>query len=394
MAAAAATLAQQALDMATMAKSSADTTWVLTSAALVMIMTPACGFFYAGTIEFKNSQHMVLLSLLCLAVVSIQWYVFGYSLSFSDVSPNNFIGDFSYAGLRGLFSGKSHPLAPTIPAAAFMIYQCMFATVTPAIMVGSVAERIRVGPFVLFCFLWTTIVYDFVAYWCWSPNGWLHVLGYQDFAGGQPVHSIAGWGGLAMTLVMGRRRTPNTTPHNLPLMALGTVLLWFGWFGFNGGSALAMNQRAVIAAINTNTAAAAGGMAWLFYDYRIHKKFTSLGFCSGAIAGLVAITPGSGFTTPYYSIIFGVLGAVLGNHACFLKGQLGFDDTLDVFPVHGVAGMVGTILTGLLAYVFSLIPVLNLRTNEEDEAFGCDLTLLGEVAYDFSNSAPEAKEEN
>ena len=200
-----------------------------------------------------------------------------------------------------------------------------------------------------------TTVDDFVAYWCWSPNGWLHVMGYQDFAGGQPVHSLAGWAGLAMTLIMGRRRNPNTTPHNLPLMTIGTLLLWFGyallilccslpaaypeilrflhrWFGFNGGSAGAMNERAVIAVINTNTAAAAGGISWLFYDYRIHKKFTSLGFCSGVIAGLVAITPGSGFTTPYYSLIFGILGAVVGNHACFLKGMLGFDDTLDVFP--------------------------------------------------------------
>lgn len=417
----------------------ADNSFIIVSAACVMFMTPACGFFYSGALEFKNAISTIVLSLICLVVISLQFYVWGFSLTFS-AGGNRFAGNFNNVGLRNLLHGQIHPAAPTIPGTSYMFYQNMFATVTPALAFGGIAERVRPLPFALFLLAWSTLVYDFVAYWVWGINGWLADLGFQDFAGGVPVHTVAGTSALALAIVVGPRKNPHAAPHNMPLMVLGTVFFWFGWIFFNSGSALAANSRASMAAVNTHIAACAGALTWCLFDYRIHHRITSLGLCSGAIAGLVCITPGSGFTTPYYSIIYGILGALGANLACFLKVKLKYDDTLDVFPIHAISGMIGCILNGffsstgvielggtttqiggwinqywkllgiqiagilsgflwtfvmtlILAYGFKYIPYLDLRATSSEEAMGGDISLSGEIAYTFLSTAVDEDEE-
>lgn len=417
-----------------MAIDKADTLWVLLSSAAIFLMAPGCGYFYSGTVEFKNALSLILFAFLIYCLVSIQWYLFGFSLSFSPSSQNNFIGDFDLGAINRYFDmNATHPAASTVPGMAFMVFQGTFAAVTPTVAYAAAAERLRLFPFFIFVIIWSTVVYDPICYWVFSPNGWMFKLGVQDYAGGLVVHTVAGMTGLALALGVGRRKNPHATPHSLPFVALGTVLLWFGWLFFNAGSALAINARAALAFVNTNVAACAGGLTWLFFDYRIHHKFTTLGFCSGLVAGLACITPGSGFTLPHYALIYGAVGAILANMACFLKGSLGYDDTLDTFPVHAVAGMVGTLLNGIfstrtaisldgnpniggfidghyvqlgyqvvgvvvvalwsfvitffLVKLFSFIPSLNLRVSDEEESMGCDITLCGEVAYDYTNSS-------
>ncbi|KAJ3080349.1 hypothetical protein HK102_003118 [Quaeritorhiza haematococci] len=403
-------------------------------AAGVFLMAPASGYFYSGTVEFKSAMSLLILAFAIYATVSIQWYLFGYSLAFEGEGP--VIGNFSNAAILKAFDGVPHPHYPLVNPLVFILNQNMFACVAPALAYGAVSERIRIFPFIVFIFLWTTLVYDPTAYWSWAPNGWLRKLGYLDFAGGGPVHTTAGFSGLALCLILRKRENPNSTPHSLPLMTLGTVLFWFGWMFFNGGSEGAFNPRAVLAMINTNLAASFGGLAWLFFDWRIHQKFTSLGFCTGAISGMVCVTPGAGWIMPHYAIIYGVVGAVLANLSCFAKGRLGYDDTMDVFPVHGVAGGIGSILTGIfasgkifpagtvgevnggildgnptifgiqvlgvvaigvwsflvtaaLAKIMEYIPGLGLRVSREEEEIGCDITLCGEVAYDYTNTSTQ-----
>ncbi|KAJ2474822.1 hypothetical protein IWW47_006625, partial [Coemansia sp. RSA 2052] len=313
---------------------SGDTAWILVSSALVFIMAPGVGYFYSGMARSKNAVSLVFLCMIAMAVVSIQWMIWGYSLALSDTSTNAFIGDLSY-GLLLNVGDKPHVNAPTIPGDVYAIFQCMFAALTPALALGGAAERIRILPAVLFCFVWTTIVYDPIAYWSWAPKGWMNVMGSLDYAGGTPVHIASGFGALAFSLVLGKRQgfgSEKFAPHNYLNIILGTSLLWFGWFGFNGGSAVASNGRAGLAVTVTHISACMGGLSWSVIAYFRHgKKFSSFHFCSGAIAGLVAITPASGFVRPWAALVFGLLSGIACHFAVDFKEKFGFDDALDVF---------------------------------------------------------------
>jgi Amt family ammonium transporter len=324
-----------------------DIAFMICAMALVFIMIPGVGFFYSGLLRRKNALSMIWTSMLSTAVVSFQWFFWGYSLAFAD-NGGPFIGTLRYFGLHNVLAQP----AGRIPALLFCIYQLMFACITVALAVGAIAERGRLGPTLVFIFIWTTIVYDPIAYWTWNANGWSFKLGGLDFAGGTPVHISSGTAALAISIYLGRRRGYGTErlaykPHNTTYVVLGTVFLWYGWFGFNGGSALAANLRAVQACIVTNLAASVGGITWMLWDYRLEKKWSAVGFCSGAIAGLVAITPGSGFVGCPAAVLFGFMAGTLCNFATQLKFVFGYDDTLDIFASHAVGGLVGNLLTGL-----------------------------------------------
>jgi ammonium transporter, Amt family len=292
-----------------------------------------------------------------------QWFFWGYSLAFSKTA-SRFIGNldnFGFKGVLGQQSGK-------VPDLTFAIFQCMFAAITPALAIGAAAERGRMLPCVVFIFVWATIVYDPIACWTWNANGWVFVLGGLDFAGGTPVHISSGAAALAYSVMLGKRRGHGThelnyRPHNVTHVILGTVFLWFGWFGFNGGSALGSNLRATMACVVTNLAASVGGFTWVLIDYRLERKWSAVGWCSGAIAGLVAITPASGYVPPWSAVVFGVVGALACNYATKLKFLIGVDDALDIFAVHGIGGIVGNLLTyvshqkRLLMTVVSLPPI-------------------------------------
>ncbi|KAI9025237.1 ammonium transporter AmtB-like domain-containing protein [Phycomyces nitens] len=331
--------------------SSGDIGWILTSTALVWLMIPGVGYFYSGMARSKNALSLIVCCVLSLVVVTCQWFIWGYSLTFSKTG-SIFLGNLDNAFLRGVL-GEPSIGSSKLPDLVFCIYQCMFAALTPALAIGSAAERGRLLPMVLFMFIWSTVVYDPIAYWTWNPNGWSAKLGGLDFAGGTPVHISSGFASLAYALVLGKRQghghSNDFKPHNMSNVVLGTALLWFGWFGFNGGSALAGNVRAAMACVVTNLAAAVGAITWMCIDYRIERKFSALGFCSGAVAGLVAITPASGFVGPGPAVAIGFLGAVACNLAVHLKHWLNFDDALDVFAVHGVGGYIGSLLTGIFA---------------------------------------------
>ncbi|OZJ06888.1 hypothetical protein BZG36_00008 [Bifiguratus adelaidae] len=330
---------------------SGDIAWTLASTALVWLMVPGVGYFYSGMARSKNALSLIMLSVISIAVVSVQWFVWGFSLTFSKTATNGFIGNLDNAFLRGVLGDPSIG-SPNIPDLVFCIFQCMFAAITPALAIGAAAERARLLPMIIFIFVWTTIVYDPIACWTWNSSGWSFKLGGLDFAGGTPVHISSGAASLAYALKLGKRHghgTEDFKPHNMSNVVLGTAFLWFGWFGFNGGSALAGNLRAAMACVVTNAAAATGGLTWMLLDYRLERKFSALGFCSGAVTGLVAITPASGFVGPAASIAIGFIGAVVCNFACKLKHWLNYDDALDVFAVHGVGGFVGDILTGIFA---------------------------------------------
>jgi len=410
-----------------------DIAWVIGATALVWIMIPGVGFFYSGLLRRKNALSMIWTSLVSVGIVSFQWFFWGFSLAFSETgSP--YIGDLKYFGLKGVLAQPSIG-SSRIPSLLFCIYQLMFAAITAALAVGAIAERGRLGPIMVFIFIWTTIVYDPIACWTWNSNGWSAVLGGLDFAGGTPVHISSGMAGLAISIYLGKRRGYGTErlaykPHNVTYVVLGTVLLWFGWFGFNGGSALSANLRAIQACIVTNLAASVGGMTWMFWDYRMEKKWSAVGFCSGAIAGLVAITPASGFVGSPAAVAFGVLGGTACNFATQLKFVLGLDDTLDIFASHAVGGIVGNILTAFFAqasvagadgvtvipggwidhhyiqlgyqvadsvsgasysfvvttiilWVLHFIPGCRLRASEEAEILGIDDAEMGEFAYDY-----------
>ncbi|WP_035107870.1 ammonium transporter [Desulfovirgula thermocuniculi] len=419
-------LAMPALAWADEAKvDTGDTAFVLLSAALVMIMTlPGVALFYGGMVRRKNVLSTIMQSLFIMALVSVQWVLFGYSLAFGP-DKGGLIGDLSWLGLNGVGQEPNPDYSATIPHLSFMAFQMMFAVITAALITGSFAERMRFSAFALFTLLWTTLVYDPLAHWVWGLGGWLRELGALDFAGGTVVHISSGVSGLVAALVLGRRRgygTEPMLPHNLPLTVLGAALLWFGWFGFNAGSALSAGGLAASAFVVTNTAAAAAALSWVFAEWVRHGKPTVLGAASGLVAGLVAITPASGFVGPLPALIIGLVAGVL----CYLavsvvKAKLGYDDSLDAFGVHGVGGTWGALATGLFASkavnpagadglffgnpaqmwpqfigvvatwafaaVLTLIilkligAVLPLRVSAEEEEQGLDLTLHGEDAY-------------
>jgi len=399
-----------------------DTAIVLVSAGLVLLMTPGLAFFYGGLVRSKNVVHTMVLSLVCMAVVGVLWTLAGYSLAFSPGGVlNKFMGGLSWAGLRGVGAEPAPDLAATVPHLAFMLFQAMFAVITPALISGAIVERVRLKAFILFVALWSLVVYSPVAHWVWAPGGWLRELGALDFAGGTVVHINAASAALVFALVLGKRRglrAPTVLPHNVPFAILGAGLLWFGWLGFNGGSALAANGLAAYAFTNTFVAPAAAALAWGLAElFFFHGKMSGVGIASGAVAGLVAITPASGFVTPFSSLFIGAAAGIASLLAVRVRPRLGLDDSLDVFAVHGVAATLGALLTGVFAdkavnsagadgslallgvqavgvvatfawsglLSFALLKLVGsvtaLRADEQDEWSGMDMSDSGERAY-------------
>ncbi len=406
------------------AVSAGDTAWMLTASALVLMMTvPGLAIFYGGMVRRKNVLATLMQSFILAAVVSIQWVLIGYSLAFAPA--NALIGGLQWIGLSGVSASQPYPAyAATIPHQAYMIFQCMFAIITPALMTGAFAERISFRGFLMFSLLWTTLIYDPLAHWVWGLDGWIRQLGVLDFAGGTVVHISSGASALAAVLVIGRRRgypREPMKPHNLTLTIAGAGLLWFGWFGFNAGSALAANGLAVSAFIATHLGASAAAVSWMLVEWWLVGKPTVLGVSSGAVAGLVAITPAAGYVGPLPAIMIGAVAGVLCFAAVRMKARFGYDDALDVVGVHGVGGVWGALATGLFAsvainsgganglfygnprqlmiqlaavaasigfaFVGSLVllkltdAVLGLRVDEEAEALGLDLSEHEEDAY-------------
>lgn len=331
----------------------ADIAWILTATALVFLMTPGLAFFYGGMVHRKNVISTMIKSVVAAGVVGVLWVVVGFSLAFGD-SLGGVIGNpATFLFFKNVNSGAPWSLAPTIPLSLFAIFQMMFAIITPGLVVGAVAERIRFSSYILFTVLFSLLIYAPLAHWSWHPDGFLFKMGALDFAGGTVVHISAGCAALAGALVLKRRKVhmenKEIPPANVPYVLIGTGLLWFGWFGFNAGSALGANSLAVSAFATTNTAAAAAGLSWMFFDILRGKKPSVLGFCIGAVVGLVAITPAAGFVAIPQSIFIGVIAAIISNIAVYYKQRSRLDDTLDVFPCHGIGGMVGMLMTGLLA---------------------------------------------
>lgn len=329
-----------------------DTAFVLISAALVLLMTPALALFYGGMCRTKNVLSTIMQSFFIIGIISIQWVLFGYSLAFGpDIS--HFIGNLEWIGLNGVGNSPNADYAATIPHSAFMIFQGMFAVITPALITGAFAERMKFSAFAVFTVVWATLVYDPVAHWVWGVGGWLREMGVLDFAGGTVVHIISGVSGLVIALMIGKRKGYGNEvmlPHHLPMTVLGAGLLWFGWFGFNAGSALGANEIASNAFVVTHVSAAAATVSWVLAEWLMHGKPTVLGAASGCIAGLVSITPAAGFVSPLSAVAIGLLGGVI----CYLsvsivKAKLGYDDSLDAFGVHGVGGAWGALATGLFA---------------------------------------------
>jgi Amt family ammonium transporter len=331
----------------------ADTAWLIVATALVFLMTPGLAFFYGGMVHRKNVISTMIKSVVAAGIVTVLWVVIGFSLAFGD-SIGGFIGNpFTFLFFNNVASSAPWSLAPTIPLGLFAVFQLMFAIITPGLVVGAVAERIRFTSYILFIALFGIFVYAPLAHWTWHPDGFLFKMGVLDFAGGTVVHISAGCAALMGALVLKRRRVHRDNeeipPANIPYVLIGTGLLWFGWFGFNAGSALAANALAVSAFATTNTAAGAAGLSWMFFDVLKGKKPSVLGFCIGAVVGLVAITPAAGFVAVPQSIFIGVVAAIVSNVAVYYKSKSSLDDTLDVFPCHGLGGIVGMLLTGVFA---------------------------------------------
>ncbi|KAJ3027632.1 UNVERIFIED_CONTAM: hypothetical protein HDU68_003456 [Siphonaria sp. JEL0065] len=331
---------------------SGDVAWILVSSALVFIMVPGLGLFYSGLAETKNSMTMLLAVMLTFAIAAIQWALFGFSLSFSDTSSSTFIGNFEYAALLNTMETQNK-MASTIPNSLFAMYQMMFAAITPGLFLGATAGRLRMLPTLVFVALWCVIVYNPVAYWVWSSNGWLHNLNVMDYAGGSVVHVTSGVTAFILAYRLGKRSDFGQRAyvnHNPTFVYMGTALLWFGWNGFNGGSSVAANSRGVNAAFSSNLAACAGGLVWMMLDMVVNKKgFTAIGFCTGAIAGLATITPGSGFVQPGFGLVYGILAAFVCFYSIKFMHWLQVDDSFDVTAVHGVGGALGMLLTGVFA---------------------------------------------
>jgi len=405
---------------------SGDTAWVLMSSALVLLMTvPALALFYGGLVRRKNVLSILMQCFIILCVISLEWILYGYSLTFAPDTGMGIIGGLDWLGLKGVGGQPNADYAATIPHSVFMIFQCMFAVITPALMVGAFAERIKFSAFLLFTILWATFVYNPLGHWVWGTGGWLRNLGGLDFAGGIVVHTSSGVSALLMAILIGRRigyQNQPFRPHNLPFTVMGAALLWFGWFGFNAGSALAANELAANAFITTNTATAAAGLTWALIEWQQHGAPTVLGVATGAVAGLVAITPACGFVNPVNAMFIGMLVSVFCYIAIAkIKAVFKYDDALDVFGVHGVGGIWGTIATGLFAekavnaagadgllfgnirqllvqgllvlvtvvfavvmtwIIFKIVDALVcIRVTEKDETIGLDLTQQSEAAY-------------
>lgn len=404
---------------------SGDTAWVLIASALVLLMTiPGLAFFYGGLVRRKNVLSILMQCFIIVCVISLQWVLFGYSLAFGP-DFHGIIGNLDWVGLSGVGAAPNKDYAATIPHSAFMIFQAMFAIITPALIIGAYAERVKFPAFLLFTVLWATFVYDPLAHWVWGTGGWIKSLGGLDFAGGIVVHVSSGISALVLALLLGKRVGYNhkpIRPHNLPFTVLGAALLWFGWFGFNAGSALAADGLAATAFVNTNTATAAAGLAWALIEWRHNGSPTILGTATGAVAGLVAITPACGFVNPMNAMLIGIIVAFVCYIAvAIIKGKLGYDDSLDAFGVHGVGGTVGTLLTGIFAQktinaagadgllfgnlhqfgiqclmlvvtvafaaimtfiIFKIVDaMIGMRVEEKNEIIGLDLTQQSEAAY-------------
>jgi Amt family ammonium transporter len=407
-------------DMEMVEVSAGDTAWVLASSALVMLMTPGVGLFYAGMVRRKNVIATMTMCFAVLALISVQWVLYGYTLAFgSDI--RGLIGGLDWLGLRGVGLGPG-TYASTIPHLAFMIFQGAFAIITPALIIAAFVERIKFSSFMLFTLLWATFVYDPIAHWVWG-GGWLGNLGALDFAGGTVVHISSGVSALAIALVIGARKGFGKIPmepHNVPFTIIGAALLWFGWFGFNGGSALGANGLAASAFVTTNTAAAAAALTWMLLSWR-DKRPSALGIATGAVAGLVAITPASGFVGPLEALIIGVGAGIVCYYALIFRMSRGIDESLDAWAVHGMGGTWGAVATGIFAstlvnpegangllygnpsqlgvqllavaatwiYAFAITLIiaklvdslLGLRVSEEEEEVGLDISQHGELAY-------------
>jgi Amt family ammonium transporter len=324
-----------------------DTAWLLASAALVLLMTPALALFYGGMVRRKNVLSTIMHSMSAIPILSVKWALVGYTLAFGP-TRGGFVGTFEFVGLAGL-PGTEHG---SVPALAFAAFQMMFAVITPALISGAFAERMKFSAYILFVLLWSTLVYDPVAHWVWADGGWLMKMGALDFAGGTVVHLTAGMSALVCALVIGKRlKYPQERPlpHNLTMTLTGAGILWFGWFGFNAGSALASGQLAALAFMATHLGAAGGALGWLFVEWKHRGKPTALGVASGLVAGLVAITPAAGFVAPWAAIVIGVVASVACYAAVVSKYRYGYDDSLDAFGVHGVGGLTGALLTGVFA---------------------------------------------
>ncbi|EJV68863.1 MULTISPECIES: ammonium transporter [Bacillus] len=402
-----------------------DTVFMFVTTVMVMLMTPGLALFYGGMVRSKNVLSTTMHSYSAMAIVSIQWIVIGYSLSFGP-DWHGLIGTLDWLGLNGVTYAPNPDYSSTIPHNLFMMFQLMFAILTPALISGAFAERMRFSAFLIFILLWTTIVYNPVAHWVWGVGGWLRELGALDFAGGNVVHITSGVAGLVLAIFLGKRKNINgTSPHHLPFTMLGAGLLWFGWFGFNVGSALSLNDVALTAFINTNIAAAASALTWMLSEWFFQSKPTAMGAACGVVSGLVAITPACGFVTPFSALLIGAIGGVLCFGAVFfLKTKFGYDDTLDAFGCHGIGGTWGGIATGLFAtttvntdganglfygnaallfkqlvaigatYAFTIIMTyaiikainffLPVRVDEHEEHMGLDISMHGEKAYEYT----------
>jgi Amt family ammonium transporter len=402
-----------------------DTTWLLISSALVMLMTPGLALFYGGMVRQKNVLGTIMQSFIALGVITIQWVLYGYSLAFGP-DIGGVIGSLDWIGLRGVGLNPHPEYSPTVPHQAFMIFQMMFAVITPALITGAFAERFKFNTYLVFLVLWATFVYDPLAHWVWGVGGWIRNLGALDFAGGLVVHISSGMAALVATLVVGKRKgymEEPMPPHNLTMTLLGAALLWFGWFGFNGGSAIASGSLATSAFVVTHISTAAAALSWMIAEWRYRGNPTVLGAASGAVAGLVAITPASGFVGPLSAILIGLVAGLLCYLAINLKAKLRYDDSLDVVGVHGVGGTWGALATGLFAskainsagndglffgnptllgiqaltvlvtWIYSFVVTLillkildstmGLRVSEEHELNGLDLSQHGESGYSF-----------
>ncbi len=328
-----------------------DTAFILAAAGLVLLMTPGLALFYGGMVRSKNVLGTILQSFIMISLITIEWVYLGYSMSFGP-DVGGFVGDLSWFALNGVTTAPSPDYATTIPQIVFMIYQCMFAIITPALITGAFAERVRFAPFLVFSLAWAILVYNPVCHWIWGSGGWLGARGVLDFAGGLVVHLTCGMAALAAVMVIGPRKkfgTAAVMPHNLTMTLLGTGLLWFGWFGFNGGSALAANEIAAVAFVSTHLGGMAGMAMWTMMEWLRDGRPTTLGAASGAIAGLATITPAAGFVGPNSAIAIGLLAGLACYLAVSYKNKIGFDDSLDVVGIHGLGGLLGTVCLGIFA---------------------------------------------
>ncbi len=405
--------------------SNGDTAFILISAALVMFMTPGLALFYGGMVRSKNVLGTIMQSFILIGVISLEWVLWGYSMAFG---PDKFgiIGGLDWFGLNGVGFAPNPDYAATIPHQVFMIYQCMFAVITPALITGAFAERMKFGPFVLFSLLWATFIYNPIAHWVWGKGGWLANLGVMDFAGGLVMHLSSGAAALAAAIILGKRKGYGTVilqPHNLPMTLLGAGILWFDWFGFNAGSALSCGALAGSAFVATHIAGTTGALAWILLEWKLSGKATTLGAASGAVAGLATVTPAAGFVGPMFAALIGLIAGIVCYFAVMAKNRFGYDDSLDVVGIHGVGGLVGLICAGLFAstainpngsnglfygnpsqlglqalaclivIVFAFVgsyiilklvdKLWGLRITEEDELKGLDITQHNEAGYSF-----------